>query len=378
MKLAFVNTADIRDVRKYSGTPFYMAKGFEEHGVEFSPITHLKNQLPWQFKVKRMLGKLSGLQESSRFNINAAQNYAQQVDKQLQHLPVQAVLAHIANPIAYLNSEKPIVLWTDALYAGLLGFIDNFSAHSLATVEHGNALTQAALSRVKLAIFSSDWAARSAIELYGVSKEKVKVVPFGANIKCAHTLHDIRALLRLRSPKLVKLLFLGKEWHRKGGDIVFKVAAALHAAGQAVSVDFVGCMPPKDVAIPNYVNCHGFISKHDAAGLTKLSQLMREAHFLLVPSRAEAFGVVFCEANAFGVPCLTSLVGGIGTIVKDNVNGMKFAFDGSVDSYCHYIMNLMGNYAQYEELALSAFNEYESRLNWRVSTGVVKQLIGEL
>jgi hypothetical protein len=75
---------------------------------------------------------------------------------------------------------------------------------------------------------------------------------------------------------------------------------------------------------------------------------------------------------------LTSLVGGIGTIVKDNVNGMKFAFDGSVDSYCHYIMNLMGNYAQYEELALSAFNEYESRLNWRVSTGVVKQLIGEL
>jgi glycosyltransferase involved in cell wall biosynthesis len=378
MKLAFVNTADIRDVRKYSGTPFYMTKGFENHGVKFSAITHLKNQLPWQFKVKRMIGKLSGLQESSRFNIPAAQNYARQVTGQLQNLSVQAILAHIANPIAYLDCTQPIVLWTDALYAGLLGFIENFSAHSAATVEHANTLTQAALSRVKLAIFSSDWAARSALELYGVSKEKVKVVPFGANFECAHTLFDVRALLRLRSPKLVKLLFLGKEWHRKGGDIVFKVAEALHKAGQPVSVDFVGCMPPQEVAIPPYINCHGFISKHDPAGLTKLSQLMREAHFLFVPSRAEAFGIVFCEANAFGLPCLTSPVGGIGTIIKDNINGMKFALDDGVSVYCDYIMDLMQNYSRYEELALSAFNEYHTRLNWQTSTGIVKQLIAEL
>jgi hypothetical protein len=46
--------------------------------------------------------------------------------------------------------------------------------------------------------------------------------------------------------------------------------------------------------------------------------------------------------------------------------------------YCHYIENLFGNYAQYQQLALSAFREYQSRLNWSVATEKVKQLLQEL
>jgi hypothetical protein len=42
------------------------------------------------------------------------------------------------------------------------------------------------------------------------------------------------------------------------------------------------------------------------------------------------------------------------------------------------MMDLMHNYARYEELALSSFNEYQTRLNWRVATQQVKQLIQEV
>jgi hypothetical protein len=38
----------------------------------------------------------------------------------------------------------------------------------------------------------------------------------------------------------------------------------------------------------------------------------------------------------------------------------------------------MQNYAEYEALALSAFNEYETRLNWRVAIQNVKQLIASI
>ncbi len=65
-------------------------------------------------------------------------------------------------------------------------------------------------------------------------------------------------------------------------------------------------------------------------------------------------------------------------MVKDNVNGMTFALDAPAAEYCDYIMNLMQNFSRYEELALSSFNEYETRLNWRVATQMVKKLIEEV
>jgi glycosyltransferase involved in cell wall biosynthesis len=97
-----------------------------------------------------------------------------------------------------------------------------------------------------------------------------------------------------------------------------------------------------------------------------------------VPSRAEAYGIVFCEASAFGLPSLTSYVGGIATAVKDQVNGMTFALDAAPEVYCRYMIDLMQNYSRYEDLALSAFNDYQTRLNWRVATAAVKQLIQEI
>jgi hypothetical protein len=43
--------------------------------------------------------------------------------------------------------------------------------------------------------------------------------------------------------------------------------------------------------------------------------------------------------------------------------------------YCEYIYNIFTNYNQYKQLALSAFNEYESRLNWRVAGQEVRDLL---
>lgn len=376
MKIAFTTTFDSRDVENWSGTPFNMANGFAAQGIEVEHIGNLKRELPPYFKIKQFWKKFACNQrESPRFNTYVAQHYSQQVAKKLEHANVDAIISPLINPIAYLDSKKPLVLWTDALYASLLGFYGGFSSHAASSIKQGNDLTRECLSRCHLAIFSSDWAARTAIEIYGASKEKIKVVPFGANIECRYTLDEMRQLIQSRSRTTLKLLFIGKHWERKGGDIVFNVAKALHAAGQSVELNFVGCHPPKDVEIPAYIKCHGFISKRTPEGVMKMTRLLEESHFLFVPSRAECFGIVFAEANAFGLPCLTSYVGGISTAVKDNINGMTFGLDASTDVYCRYLMNLMGQYSEYEKLALSAFNEYQTRLNWKTATRSVVDMI---
>lgn len=376
MKFAYATTFDSRDVANWSGTPYNMANAFSEQGIEIEHIGNLKRKLPLNFKLKQVWKKIAcGQRESPRFNIYAAKHYSEQFAQKLQKTNADAVVSPLINPIAYLDCKQPIVLWTDGLYASLLGFYPGFSSHSASSIEQGNIITAECLSRCKLAVFSSDWAARAAIEIYGASKEKVKVVPFGANIQCNHTVEDIHAFLKTRSRSLLKLLFIGKHWDRKGGETVFNVTKALHAAGQPVELHFVGCVPPKNIEIPQYIKCHGFISKRTPAGVEKMRRLLQESHFLFVPSRAECFGIVFAEANAFGLPCLTTYIGGIGTAVKDHINGMTFGLDASVETYGQYIMNLMQHYDEYEKLALSAFNEYETRLNWKTAAHSVIQLI---
>lgn len=378
MRIAYASTFDARDVHNWSGTPYHMSQALALTGMEVNYIGSLKRQLPTGFKAKQLFKKyICAQRESPRFNITAAQNYSRQVAKQLASLSVDTIVSPLINPIAYLDTDKPIVLWTDAVYASLLGFYPPFAYHSASTISHGNRMTSSCLDRCKLAIFASDWAANNAIELYGVKKEKVKVVPFGANIDQHPSFSEISSIIKNRAKDKIKLLFLAKSWERKGGDTVLAVAKALHEAGCAVELTIVGYTPPDLCLIPPYVTCLGFISKHHAEGKQRIRQLLADTHFLFVPSRAEAYGIVFCEANAFGVPCLTTYIGGIGTIVKNHVNGMTFGLNTSVNEYCNYIVNLMSDRARYEEMAFAAYHEYESRLNWKVAAGQVKQLILE-
>jgi glycosyltransferase involved in cell wall biosynthesis len=106
-----------------------------------------------------------------------------------------------------------------------------------------------------------------------------------------------------------------------------------------------------------------------------LNKLFAESHFLLLPSKAEAFGLVLCEAGSFGVPSLATNVGGIPTIINDDVNGRLFPKDGGIEAYCNYICDLFSKYQTYKDLALSSFNEFEARLNWPVAGKAARKLL---
>src|SRR5579862_6082750 len=115
MKYAFTTTFNSNDVENWSGTPFYMAKGFEEQGIEILRIDHLKRCLPPYFKLKQFWKKISGKErESTRFNPFTAQQYSLQVAEKLSKISVDAVVTPLINPVFYLDCKQPLVLWTDA------------------------------------------------------------------------------------------------------------------------------------------------------------------------------------------------------------------------------------------------------------------------
>jgi glycosyltransferase involved in cell wall biosynthesis len=170
-------------------------------------------------------------------------------------------------------------------------------------------------------------------------------------------------------------LFLGVDWFRKGGDVALKVAEELNKLGLNTELTVVGCQPIVEGSLPSFVKPLGFISKSTNEGKERINQLLAESHFLILPSRAECYGVVFCEANSLGVPCISRKVGGIPTIIKPNVNGNLFDLNTEITEYCEYISRLFSNYSDYKNLALSSFNEYQSRLNWSVAGKTVQELL---
>ena len=126
-----------------------------------------------------------------------------------------------------------------------------------------------ALHRCRLAIYTSEWAAESAVRDYGVDAGRVAVVPFGANLETQVLLEEARAAIAKRPRDTCRLVFIGVEWQRKGGPLAVAIADALNRGGLKTELDIVG-HEPDGRKLPSFVNSLGFISKGTRAGQDEL------------------------------------------------------------------------------------------------------------
>jgi glycosyltransferase involved in cell wall biosynthesis len=384
MKLAYVTTFDARDLSisdNWAGTGYYIPESLKKQSIPIQYIGSLKEQFALQIicKLKRHYHELfSNGSYLKTLEPLVLKNYANRVSQALSKIQADIVFSATATPIAYLECKQPIVFWADATFENLLNFYPQFTGLCQETIQHGHMMERLALQNCKLAIYSSEWAARSAIDYYQTDPSKVKVVPFGANIETNKSVKEIKDLIESRPSHKCKLLFLGIDWFRKGGDIALEVAKKLNHLGLETELTVVGGQPVVDEPLPDFVKLLGFISKSTDEGKEKIYQLIANSHFLILPSLADCTPIVFCEANSLGVPCLSRKVGGIPTTIKADLNGKLFDKDAEITEYCDYISRLFTNYSDYKNLAFSSLHEYQSRLNWSVAGQSVKKLLIEI
>lgn len=379
LKIAYISVYDSSDVHNWSGLGYYIAKSLEKNVGDLDFIGNLKTKKFIEYVFKRALNKLlSGKTFSYSITPKVAKSYAEQITRQITGKKYDIVFCPGTVPIAMLKTDIPIVIWTDACQPGLLDFYDPREKISEESYKYGVEIEKLALENSSLAIFSSDWAASIAKNYHHTPEVKVKVVPFGANVDGSKSEDEISKLISTRQKDVCKLLFVGVDWKRKGGDIAFKTAEGLIKKGLRTELTIVGCEPNIEKPLPDFVKSLGFISKSTDEGKQKINKLFQESHFLIVPSQAEAYGLVFCEANSFGVPAIATNVGGISTIIKNNINGRSFSPYAKIDEYVDFIFELMNNSNAYKKLALSSFNEFKTRLNWDTAGQAVKRMIDEL
>jgi glycosyltransferase involved in cell wall biosynthesis len=377
MKIAYVTTFDSSNEHAWSGTGYYMHKAMEGSGCRIEKFGNLKVKMDLLFKLKKVFYKylLSKNYQKQR-EPTIVISYAQQLAKKLVNQSYDAILSPGTIPVAHLRSERPVVFWTDATFASMLNFYPDFGNLPKESIRHGNEMEQAALDNCSLAIYSSAWAARSALYHYKVDPTKVKVVPFGANIDRNPGEDEIDFILGKKEFDVCRLLFVGVDWQRKGGQKAIDVATYLNQSGVKAELHVVGSTPTGP--IPPFVTAHGFLSRNTPAEKIRLYELYAQSHFLILPTLADCVPVVIAEACSFGLPSITTNVGGIESAVINGLNGQTFAVDAHPANYARYVADIFGSPQKYKALAYTSFGEFTNNLNWRVAGSRVRELMEQL
>ena len=257
--------------------------------------------------------------------------------------------------IAYLKTDKKIVYLTDATFGSMCDYYDYMSNLSPTTVRSGNEIEKRAIENSSVIICASEWARESVIKTYGASGDKVFVIPFGANIA------DDPAISN--SPDSFNLLFCGVEWARKGGTLAVESFRELKKENKNCKLYLVGCEPQCDVNDEDIIKV-GFLNKNIPEQKKRLDDIYANASCLLLPTVAEAAGIVFAEASAHGIPSITHSTGGVGTYVIDGVNGFKLPLGSSAVDFARTVAKIADDPELYERLRAGCLELYKTRFNW--------------
>jgi glycosyltransferase involved in cell wall biosynthesis len=379
MKIAVTSIYDINNPKYWSGTIYYMIENLKRQDISIEYAENFKIPYRNYFRSKSLIYQkfLKSLYFKEKEPL-IQKKYADFFNKKYKDSSYDIIFSPQTTELGYIESKKPMVFWVDATFNALIDELRYQVKLNTRGIELGNFYDRTALEKARLAIYSSDWAANSAINYYGASPERVKVVPFGANIKHEFNLEEIKNIVKKRDQNVCKLLFVGIDWERKGGEIAVEITRKLNEFSLKTELHIAGCNPALPQPIPDFVKIHSFIDKKTNEGLKKFISLFKESHFFIMPSLYEPYGIVFCEANSFALPAIGSDTGGIPTIIKDNINGLLMKQPVNIEIISENIIKLFQDKRTYNEIAISSYNEFKTRLNWESSCQIVKQLMSEI
>ncbi len=360
--VAYLTIEDARDRRTWSGTHHFLLKELEQRVERVELLGPLKQ--PLTVTVCKVLNQLGLRLLGKRFNYRAspwvARSYARAVERKLAGVSADLLIAPAGlSTVAFLRTTIPIVYINDRSIAGALGYHDILVDLFDWSREQSLATERAALRNAALSVFSSDWAADAAKQAAPDVADRVRMIPFGANLPEAPPSISTGSA----QGDTLKLLFLGVNWVEKGGPIAYDTLLRLKERGVAVQLVVCGCEPPSDCDDPALVR-EGFLDKNKADDLARLQEHLRTADLLLLPTRFEAYGIVFCEAAAYGLPVLATRTGGIPTVVQDGRTGILFGPDEGGADIAARILGLLADADRMERMRHEARVRYETVLNW--------------
>jgi glycosyltransferase involved in cell wall biosynthesis len=168
-------------------------------------------------------------------------------------------------------------------------------------------------------VATSQWAARDVAAMYPDCADKVHVMPYpiDSGLFDGQWIEERAARAAANPRSIVRVLFVGGDFPRKGGLELLQAWRSSNLDSRA-ALDIVTDWPLEAEDLPPGVNLIRGVSPYTPSW----RELWRQADFFVMPTRQEAFGMVYQEAAAAGLPVVATNLNAIPEIVEDRITGI--------------------------------------------------------
>lgn len=274
-----------------------------------------------------------------------------------------------ASIIAFAQSKVKFVDLPDATYALMNDYY--YAGVDKQSADRGDKIDRAALQRSAKIILPSRWTYESVKNDYDQPEVKLSLIPFGANMP------EVKITPKTLKDKEINILLVGVEWKRKGVDIALDVVSKLNEhslAGYHYTLTIVGLDEPSDFTQSDVI-FKGRLDKNDPAELSDLQAEYEQADLFLLPTQAEAAGIVFAEAAMYALPVFTYDTGGVSQYVLDKKTGYTLSTSATSTDFVQQIEDLVTDDTSYHNMSKAARAYYDTTLNWDAWADSVKSFL---
>jgi glycosyltransferase involved in cell wall biosynthesis len=225
------------------------------------------------------------------------------------------------------------------------------------------------LKRAAAIVATSRWAERDIRRLYPDCRATIHVLPNPVDLDAfAPSWADERN--RTSAERRPQCLFMGGDFPRKGG---FDLLSAWEAGGFAGRADLTLVTEWPLGALPR-----GVRQQRGIRGQTpEWIQTWRDADLFVMPTRNEAFGLVYQEAAAAGLPAIGTRINAVPEIIDDGVTGL-LVDRGDAAGLTHALDRLIASAELRDRLGRSARRKIERDANPDVHRRQLVNLIMQL
>lgn len=357
MRIGYASIFDPEDPLVWSGTEHRIMNGLRSLGHEIVIISKLSHGRSAARFFRKMCARASCKVHQHFWDLDTARDYALDLTSRIDSLGhVDCVVSTSLVPLAFLRPRLTAFVWTDASFVSLQQHHEEFSRSHLSkhSCRHAYTIDRLNVERGTKFVFSSSWAAKSLEDEFAYAV--ADVVPFGAN-------YDVDTVVSKSTNTLV-MTFLAVRWDEKGGPKAFTLFKKVREIFPEATFNVLGCRPPTEVETYPGVKTWGFVNKFTDSGKIAYERIMKSTDYVVVPTKAEAYGMFAAEAAAFGAIVLTHNIGGLSTIVDNESTGFTFDIYDGLDAWLGTIVRLQADPSLKLKIGCSARRRYETLLNW--------------
>ena len=189
-------------------------------------------------------------------------------------------------------------------------------------------------------------------------------------------LEDVESSIREQSPNF-SIGTLGRLSHVKGNDMFIKAAKCISEKYPQASFHLYGDGEERG-NLENLVNELNLSEKFQFHGFTSNPiDKMRDLDCLVVPSRAESFGLVAVEALAVGTPVAAFEGTGVADFVVDHING-ALAEMGNVQQLADAVSYVLKNSDNWRRLSMNGMETVREHFSLKKHIGKLETIYSQV